>query len=295
MIVNMVGAFRRNAPFGTEIAFAKGMRRLGHTVLELDPDEGGDTDDRADATLVFKTAKGYNGLVGAMRGVRIVYQPDDARFPHIARMLAEMHGVCDCALTFSQHGVELCRRIGYRAVEPMLLTADDEIYRPVEAEARHDFCFVGSLCGSDTHASRRRMIDVLAGAGFSVAVGHDMFDVEKIRHAYCSSIAVLNHATDVGQPFGHGYGYQCRHFEAGMTGACVLTNAVDDAAAFGDIAIRNVAVFDSERSLLERAEELVSDRARAAALGSALRAEIRSAHMPEHRAAQLVRFIEANS
>jgi hypothetical protein len=54
MRINVVGAFIRNAPFGTELAFKRGFDRLGgHSVTYIDPsypDQRWDYD--ADATVV---------------------------------------------------------------------------------------------------------------------------------------------------------------------------------------------------------------------------------------------------
>jgi hypothetical protein len=161
VIVNMVGAFKRNAPFGTEIAFSKGMQRIGHTVNEIDPDYPHQWVQDADATLVFKwiESEELRRQLDRCSGPKILYQPDDARFTHIREMVAKMRDHCDLFLAFDGHSTEVARTFRYRDAETLLLTADDELYcpSPEPIERDIDVSFVGSLTRGANHASRMRM------------------------------------------------------------------------------------------------------------------------------------------
>jgi hypothetical protein len=291
MRINLVGAFVRNAPFGTEIAFKKGFDRLGcHLVNTIDTSYSGQVwDYDADVTVVFKWMEDYWHDLKMCRGKKIVYQPDDLRFPHIQEMMRKMMSFCDFAFTFDNDGADLARKIGYRKAERLLLTADDELYRPVHGLERDiDVSFIGSLTHGGNHTSRMRMCQVVAGIpGIRTAFLSDIYDMEKIVEVYNRSKIVLNHATDVGQDFGHGFGYQCRHFEAGLTGACVLSNRVDN-----ERELENIEEFESEAELVGRVHYLLHNHAVRRARGENLLAELRAAHLPQHRAAQMVRFIE---
>jgi len=231
--LNLVGPFVVNAPFGTEIAFAKGLRRAGHIVFEIDPNILGDSDrldPDADATVVFKSCVGREAeIIGGLKHPVVTYQPDDARFAHIREMMLMMRRYSDLFLSFDDYGADLAKTMGYRAAETLLLTADDELYcpSPEPVERDIDISFIGSLGDPVAHASRRRMLEVakeLADQnGWKTAFGTTQ-DMLTILAVYRRSKVVLNHATDVGQPFGSGFGLQCRHFEVSMTRTCLLSN-----------------------------------------------------------------------
>jgi hypothetical protein len=298
--INLVGAFVRNRPFGTEIAFEKGLRILGHQVTCVDPDHPSMFDLNPDVTVVFKWVEGHCRLiVEDLPGKKIVYQPDDIRFPHIAAMMVEMRKVCDYALTFDTSAAEITRqRMGFLRSQKLLLTADNTLYRRLpDVKKDIDVCFVGSLTGGANHASRRRMCQIVAALGLSCEFRQELFDIEEIVRLYNRSKVVLNHATDVGQPFGHGFGLQCRHFEAGFTGACVLSNVIDNREPEDP---RNFFEFTGEQNLVEQLENLSDfglwERDWGAGYGietgQALYDELYTGHLPQHRAKQLVEFIE---
>ncbi len=306
MRINMVGAFIRNAPFGSEIAFKKGLERLGHEVIPIDtsyPDQI--WDQNADATVVFKWMEGYWDKLQETKGLKIVYQPDDARFPHIREMILKMRPYADCLLSFDDNGATVAKTMGYRAAETLLLTADDELYSPsIEPIERDiDVSFIGSLGGPISHASRQRMIEVVYGhakkKGWKTAFGQTE-DMQTILDTYRRSKVVLNHATDVGQPFGSGFGLQCRHFEVGMTRTAVLSNELlGDAPKMSFVRFRNEESLISELTrLIEGHEDQMYDddygRPLWQVVGERVYKNIRHAHMPEHRGAQLINFIERN-
>ena len=295
MKFNMVGAFIRNAPFGTEIAFKKGLERLGHTVNAIDtsyPDQVWDHD--ADATIVFKWMEAYWEDLKKCKRNRNVYQPDDARFPHITEMLAMMRPYCDYALTFDKNAAQnITPRLGYLKSERLLLTADDELYRPLGLARDIDFCFVGSLSGvNGPHKSRNRMIDVLRSNGFIVWAG-EVNDVHEIVRLYNRSKVALNHATDVGQAFGDGYGLQCRHFEVGLTQTYLLTNSCDEIGDVDTGVLWNCDTFYDEDSLVRLAEEALDCNEYREKEAKNFFEEIMQDHLPQHRAAGIVRFVES--
>ena len=292
MRINLVGAFTRNFPFGSEIAFAKGLTRIGgHRVTTVDPSlPGQELDHRADVTLVFVDAGKYNDELTKTDGVKVVYQPDDSRFPHVAQSMEHMRKYCDYALTFDQYGAMFAEDIGYRLSRRLLLTADDELYvRKPLVSKQIDLCFVGNISHGEHHVSRMKMVDLLEQAGFRVAVLNGMYDTRRIVEIYNGSKIVLNHATDVGQSFGKGYGYQARHFEAGMTGACVLSNDVIDEP---DEPVSGFVKFWDEESLLEMAYQLLRSENMRRERADELFMNISRNHRPEHRARELVEFFE---
>ncbi|MBV8072884.1 MAG: glycosyltransferase [Acidobacteriaceae bacterium] len=292
MRINLVGAFIRNAPFGTEIAFKKGFDRLGeHLVNVIDDSQPGQVwDYDADATVVFKTMQGYWHDLAVTRGKKIVYQPDDLRFPHIKQMMQEMRRFCDFAFTFDNDGAELAKSYGYRKAERLLLTADDTLYRPLpDVEKDIDVSFVGSLSYGGNHKSRVHMCKVVAALpGVKCHFQSDLYDIEQLNRIYNRSKIVLNHATDVGQEFGHGYGYQCRHFEAGFTKSCVLSNVIDN-----ERELENVETFASEAELQGKIRYLLANPDMIRYRATGLYLELKAGHLPEHRALQMVKFIES--
>lgn len=304
---NIVGAFVRNDPFGTEIAFRKGLERIGETVNVYDPSRPPDLfplDQDADVTLIFKYLDPGHArdMIKLFRGVKVLYQVDDLRFPHIQQMMNDMRDTCNHALTFDEDGARLARRMGYRA-QRLLLTADNQLYKPIPGVVKDiDVSFVGSLSHGANHVSRMRMCQRVQDFAdyqnrlhaeapqwhkpFKFFVANELFDIPKINEIYNRSKIVLNHATDVGQPFGHGYGYQCRHFEAGFAGACVLSNVV-----VNDNAIQNFYTYDSEETMMSILISLLAHPEDYQRVGDALHAELTANHTPEHRAQELVKFV----
>jgi hypothetical protein len=292
MRINLVGAFIRNKPFGTEIAFKKGFDRLGeHLVNCIDTSYPNQVwDYEADATVVFKWMEGYWGDLELCKGKKIVYQPDDLRFPHIKQMMLDMRKHCDFAFTFDDSGADLARSYGYKKAETLLLTADDELYRPLPGTERDiDVSFIGSLGAGANHVSRVRMCQLVSKmAGVKSFFHGSIYDIEELNRIYNRSKIVLNHATDVGQPFGHGYGYQCRHFEAGLAGACVLSNIVLNGSE-----LEHIEEFGSEVELEGRIRYLLANPEVRISSAVGLYAELMAGHKPEHRAKQMVEFIRS--
>lgn len=296
MKLNLIGPFVVNAPFGTEIAFAKGLRRLGHEVIEVDPNVTTYCPTEADATVVFKSCVGLEDvMLGNLKHPIVVYQPDDARFPHIREMMLMMRKHADLFLSFDDHGAEIAKTMRYRAAETLLLTADDELYcpspQPIERDI--DVAFIGSLSDPVAHASRRKMIQIVQAEadkrGWTTAFGTTQ-DIPKILDVYRRSKVVLNHATDVGQRFGTGFGLQCRHFEVGMTRTALLSNLT-----LGDkLDPIPYVIFSDEHSLILQLEYLLEDDLHWQEAGESLHAMIMLNHRSEHRAKQLVEFIERN-
>jgi spore maturation protein CgeB len=289
MRINLVGAFIRNAPFGTEIAFKKGFNRLGeHLVNCIDTSYPNQVwDYEADATVVFKWMEGYWGDLALCKGKKIVYQPDDLRFPHIKQMMRDMRKYCDYAFTFDDDGAKLALEYGYAKAERLLLTADDELYRPLDIVKDIDVCFVGSLTSGANHRSRVKMCQLVSSIpGVKTKFVSDLYDIEELNRIYNRSKVVLNHATDVGQEFGHGYGYQCRHFEAGFTRACVLSNKVDN-----EREIKNIVEFDSSDDLFVKLLTLLKKDSMREHWANELYSELTTRHKPEHRAVQMIEFI----
>ena len=291
MRINVVGAFQRNFPFATELAFKRGFDRLGvHQMTYIDPSYPNQVwDHGADAVIVFKEVRDESlSHLQKCTGKKIVYQPDDLRFPHIQQMMREMRNYCPYALTFDDDGARLAVQYGYDKAQRLLLTADDELYREIPGTKKDiDLTFIGSLTGGVSHASRRRMIEVLARAGFKVLALADFYDLENLVTIYNRSKVILNHATDVGQDFGTGYGYQCRHFEAGFTRACILSNRVLNETVLDG----KIATFDSEEQLVEQVRHLLARSDLREWYANELTAELDDHHMPEHRANEMIEFI----
>ncbi len=301
MKFNLVGPFVVNAPFGTEIAFAKGLRKIGHEVFEVDPNidvEMRGLQNTADATIVFKSCVGSEKYLKSLRHPIVVYQPDDARFPHIRQMMLMMRDFANLFLSFDDHGTQVAKTMGYRASETLLLTADHELYcpSPEPIERDIDVSFIGSLGDPVAHASRRKMCQIVLEEakrrGWRVYFNQTQ-DIPTVVDVYRRSKVVLNHATDVGQAFGTGFGLQCRHFEVGMTETCLLSNSI---IGVPDKFNLQFAGFGDEYGLLPMLDKLITPGTEGwKALGTPLLNTIRAAHMPEHRAAQLVDFVKRNS
>lgn len=290
MRINLCGAFVRNFPFGTELAFKKGFDRLGgHVVTTVDPSQPDQHfDPEADASVVFKNADGYYDQLDACKGKKIVYQPDDLRFSHIKDMMVMMREHCEFAFTFDDDGAIMAESYGYKKAKKLLLTADDDLYRRIPGIKKDiDFCFVGSLSNGSNHRSRVHMINVLQRAGFNVTALHDLYDIEVLNEIYNRSKIVLNHATDVGQPFGQGFGYQCRHIEVGFTGSCLLSNKVTN-----DSSIENFYMFHDEESLRRLAHILIRNSDLRQEVGELLYRELKEYHTPQIRALQMINFIK---
>lgn len=298
MRLNLVGPFHVNHPFGTEIAFSKGLKQLGVDVNEWDPNtEHGHVDPGADATLVFKNCCGKESCLDQhLRGPVIVYQPDDARFPHIMGMMLQMRRWSELFLSFDSHSTKIAKSMGYKVAEELLLTADPDLYSPgPEPQERDiDVSFIGSLSDPIAHASRRRMCKIVEaeadrrGWRFFYAECHD---IHTVLDVYRRSKVVLNHATDVGQRFGTGFGLQCRHFEVGMTQTCLLSNT---RLGLREPELLPFVQFFDEYSLVSQLVHLLEDDAWRQR-GIELYEEINRTHMPVHRARQIIDFIEKHT
>lgn len=295
MRLNLIGPFTVNAPFGTEIAFSKGLRQLGVVdITEVDPNLGPmQLDWDADATIVFKSCCGREEELRSLSGPVIVYQPDDARFPHIRGMMLTMRRYSDLFMAFDRHSVEVAWKMGYRAAEELLLTADPELYcpSPVPVERDIDVSFIGSLGDPVAHASRQKMCRLVQAEanlrGWNVVFAQCQ-DIPTVLDIYRRSKIVLNHATDVGQKFGFGFGLQCRHFEVGMTKTCLLSN--QRLGTLGPEDMPFVQFFD-ETSLINQIIYLFENE-RWTQQGLDLFYNIREKHMPIYRAGQIVNFIQ---
>lgn len=293
MKLNLVGPFIQNFPFGTEIAFAKGLRRIGHEVIEVDPNipaHWSALDMDADATVVFKSCVGGEHHLTGLRNV-IVYQPDDARFAHIRKMMLDMKRFADLFLSFDDYGAGVALTMGYRVAETLLLTADDELYCPSHEPIERDIdvSFIGSMGDPVAHASRRRMCEVVAEEGRErgwVSVFRTTQDMSIVLDTYRRSKVVLNHATDVGQEFGYGYGFQCRHFEVAMTRTALLSNRV-----YNEPYVLPFKTFYSQESLVPAIESAIANHE---VLGRWMYDAVMHGHRPSNRAVQLIDFIERN-
>jgi hypothetical protein len=299
MKLNLVGPFIVNFPLGTEIAFSKGLKQLGHEVFEVDPNIDvqmvGLRND-ADVTVVFKSCVGSEKYLKGLNGPIVVYQPDDARFQHIRSMMVEMKKYSDLFLSFDDYGTVVAKSMGYKSAETLLLTADPELYSPDDSLIRDiDISFIGSLGDPVAHASRRKMISIVEShaklRGWRTAFGQTQ-DMPVLVDIYRRSKIVLNHATDVGQAFGHGFGLQCRHFEVGMTSSCLLSNTILGASETANS--MPFLKFDSEDSLMTKIEYLLESGAWAD-LGEEMFKNMQSNHMPVKRSQELVDFIVRNS
>lgn len=295
----MIGSFQRNAPFGTEIAFAKGLKQLGVGVNTWDPSrEEFDAEltlsSGADATIVFKDhGDATHPILWELKNHHpiIEYQPDDIRAKGIRGMMQKMRQYCDYAFTFDETGAKVAQEeLGYKKAMKLLVTADPTLYRPLPLDKTLDFVFVGSISNPESHASRREMVKILQDAGYKAEIT-SCFDPITINELYNRSKVVVNHATDMGQEFGTGYGYQCRHFEAGMAGACLLSNSLLDEEPDGP---QQFVKFNSRSDLLAAAEDLINgwyDGPIYERQGTEFYNEILTSHQPIHRAQQIVDFI----
>lgn len=291
MKINVIGPFTVNAPFATEIAFSKGLRANGHQVVEYDPNvDSVDVLERdADFTLVFKTALDHNDILLEMPNV-VLYQPDDVRFPHIQQMLVQMRRYSEHLLVFRKIGTipEQLHWLDFKTIHTLPVTSDPDIYYPVECEKDIDFCFIGSLGSYSAHWQRHEMIDVLKAEGHNVIWGSTQ-DVSVIRQMYNRAKVVLNHASDESLPFGQGYGYQCRHFEAGMTRSCLLSNRELEE----DILIRSFVRFIDKADLISLAKELMDSEATRKMMANLLYDEVMEKHHPVVRAKELTDILES--
>lgn len=296
MIINMIGSFVRNHPFGSEIAFAKGLKQIGVAVNTWDPSrqDQPEWEPDADATIMFKdhgyVARSVMADAKAAGSMTIEYQPDDIRAPGIEGMMRDLLPYCDYAFTFDDRGAREAVNMGYDAAMPLLVTADPDVYYPIdELDKDIDLCFVGSMSNSKMHASRSKMIKLLKSHGLNVHA-ETTFDAARINELYNRSKVVLNHATDVGQGFGKGYGYQCRHFEVGFTYTCLLSNVV--IANADDGGPHDFCIFYDETSLIRWADYLLEDDRLRSEFASLSYMSMCREHSPERRAEQIVEFVE---
>jgi spore maturation protein CgeB len=301
MRLNLVGPFIVNYPVGTEIAFSKGLKEIGHEVIAVDPyidKEMVGLRNDADVTVVFKSCAGAEKYLSSLRHPIVVYQPDDARFPHIRQMMLEMRKYSNLFLSFDQHGADVAKTMGYRAAETLLLTADPDLYSPSPDPVQRDvdISFVGSLGDPVAHASRMKMCRMVEAEadkrGWKVAFGQSQ-NMPMVIDIYRRSKIVLNHATDVGQAFGFGFGLQCRHFEVGMTKTCLLSNR---RLGLGEDVLETMPFipFDDEYSLISQINYLL-ETGDWEKHGQHLYEYIQAGHTPAHRAQELVDFIKRNT
>lgn len=292
MKLNLIGPFVVNAPFGTEIAFSKGLKALGHEVVEVDPNLTTYCPEEADATVVFKSCVGHEEIM--LRGLKhpvVIYQPDDARYPHIRDMMLMMAKYGSLFLSFDDFGANLAKTMGYGWAETLLLTADPELYSPSPTPIVRDIdvSFIGSLSDPVFHKSRRRMIQIVQNVADHYGWKTHWEVTQDIPHVvdvYRRSKIVINHATDVGQPFGWGYGLQCRHFEVAMTHTALLSNSEYGGKWTG-------LTYDGEDSLIERLIQVI-DGNDWQMWADFSRKWVTHGHMPTDRAQQLVDFITRN-
>lgn len=294
--INMFGPFVVNFPFGTEIAFKKGFERLGHDVRAIDPnlkrEENPSFHEDPDFTLVFKDAFEYNRVIkDEIRGPKILYQPDDQRFTHIRMMMRKMREICNYVLTFDNDGAKRAiTEFGYDSTSSMLVTADNDLYHPESYLVKDiDVSFIASFGDPVAHASRRKAVEILQKAGIEVIAGTTN-DTNQIRSIYNRSKIVVNHATDVGQRFGYGYGFQCRHFEVGFTKTCFLSNfIIDESSQMGP---KFFWRYSREEDLLKKVEFLLSSEVARTSQAELFYQELTQYHLPEHRAKQIISFVE---
>lgn len=305
MIINLVGPFVVNAPFGTEIAFKKGLQQLGHDVRTWDPncqEPAGHLCAEADATIIFKSCVGRERELWNFMGLNmrhaILYQPDDMRFPHVRQMAVDMKPYCESFLSFDATSALVAETMGYKNCQAMLVTADPEVYYPEEpaVERAIDVCMVASLGDPVAHASRRRIAEIALGLGkrhgWDVQIHDGIPDPEVIRQMYCRSKVVINHATDVGQQFGTGFGLQCRHFEVAATKTAFISNVL-----IGEQPSHHppFVLYNNERSFGDWLEECVENKSFRDQFAEEFHDWFRIGHTPKSRAHQLVKYIESLS
>ena len=290
MRINLVGALIRNFPFASEIAFKKGLERNGHTVTPIDTSRPGQLwDYDADATVVFKELENpkYYLDLKLCKGKKIVYQPDDMRYDFIKSMMVEMRKHCEYAFTFDNDGAQAARDIGYRDANRLLLTADDELYKPMpEFHKDISVSFIANFSLEPCHVARRRAAELVRQSFNSTVIG-PCFAVNSVVKIYNRSKVTLNHATCVGQPFGHGYGYQSRIFEIGLTKTCFLSNVIEN-----EEIVIPFEKYNDERTLLEQLDRLVVDQDAARKSAEELYDCVKKFHSPQARAAEMVDMIE---
>jgi hypothetical protein len=239
-------------------------------------------------------------MVGGLKHPVVVYQPDDARYPHIRQMMLMMRKYSKLFLSFDDYGATVAKALGYRASETLLLTADPELYcpSPTPVERDIDVAFIGSVGDPLAHSLRLRMVQqahILAKEFGWKTHFETTQDIPRVLDVYRRSKVVLNHATNVGQEFGTGFGLQCRHFEVGMTKTCLLSNTLLD---WNPMLPRPTFCAYNGENFLDRLAEIVMSTVDGIPYyqlaGENLYADIVQAHMPVDRARQLVDFIERN-
>lgn len=287
MKLNLIsGGWIRNSPWGTEHAFEKGLLRLNHQVNRVM--KGGSTSfPDADVNVIFKhveTDFDRDELFHSSLPC-IIYQPDDMRFPHIHEEMKSMVDLCVAAVIFEPDGVKTALEMGFPYATRIMLPVDDEIWRPLPVPKVLDACFIANFSNEPCHESRRWARDIINEMGLRSIV-MSSFDIPQIVHLYNSSKIVIHHATDVGQGFGFGYGYQSRHFEAGFTGACVLSNAV-----VNELNIPVMYLYNSPETFRDKIHDILRNEYWRQS-GFRLLATMNNFHKSEHRAQELIDFIE---
>ena len=295
MKINMIGPFVVNAPFGTEIAFKKGLERLGHVVNAIDPNIGLiDSIDRDCPTVIFKSVLGKQEQIrGISRNSVILYQPDDMRFQHVRQMAIDMLPYAEHFLSFDRSSARIAEDMGYKNCRKLLVVAEPTVYyddfvfsdyKPI------DVCMVASLGDPVSHASRRKLAQIALELGdkhkWNVQIHEGIRNPDTIRQMYNQSKVVINHATDVGQAFGTGFGYQCRHFEVALTRTAFLTNTI-----IGEKG-QPFCEFNTVDGFKFWLEELVSDKKTRNNFANNGYEWVNEFHLPHHRAQELVDYIE---
>lgn len=302
--INMIGPFVVNAPFGTEIAFKNGLEQLGYEVNAIDPNvEDLDKIDEKAVTVVFKSVLGKQEQLKKLnRNSVILYQPDDMRFPHVREMALEMLPFCEHFLSFDESSAKLAQNLGYKNCKKLLVVADPAVYYrkytesvcDTKVETRHsrpiDVCMVASLGDPVSHTSRRRLSQISHELGrehgWNVQIHEGIRDPKIINKMYNQSKVVINHATDVGQEFGSGFGFQCRHFEVALTNTAYLTNTI-----IGEKG-QPFCEFSTEKEFRFWLEELVFDETTRNNFADNGFEWVNEKHLPHHRAQELVDYIK---
>ncbi|MBX4212650.1 glycosyltransferase, partial [Candidatus Pacearchaeota archaeon] len=195
------------------------------------------------------------------------------------------------ALTFDDEGAERSiSEFGYDSSMGLLVTADNELYHPENYLIKNiDVSIIASFGDFAAHYNRRQAVKLLEKNGISVFAGSTN-DVSQIRSVYSRSKIAINHATDVGQDFGYGFGYQCRHFEVGFTKTCFLSNTIINENKQGGP--KFFWRYKSEADLLEKVTFLLSSESARTSQAELFYEELNRYHLPEHRAQQIIDFVK---
>lgn len=139
------------------------------------------------------------------------------------------------------------------------------------------------------------MVEMLNKRGHKVLFGQTN-DVNEIRQAYCRSKVVLNHAAEQFEKFGWGHGFQCRHFEVGLTRSCLLSNCVmgeDETNSGRQESLSGFCRFYDQTSFIDWAECLLDDEKVRQNFADQFYEEMLEKHTPAIRAKQLTDILES--